>query len=52
MVEAVKEATSRGLKIFKNRLELVVYLTLVELAYDTLEEAYLVVVEAYQEVAV
>ena len=52
VVGAVKEAAFRGLGIFKNRLEQVVYLTLVELAYDTLEEAYLVVVEAYQEVAV
>ena len=50
VVEAVKEAAFRGLGIFENQLELVVYLTLVELAYDTLVEAYLAVVEASQVV--
>ena len=50
--EAVKEAAFRGLMIFRNRLELVVYPTMVELAYDTLVEAYLVVVGASRGVVV
>ena len=52
VVEAVKEAAFRGLRISKNRLELAVYLAMVVLAYDTLVEAYLVVVEASREVEV